>query len=389
MNTKTYRLFIPLLILILASLACATISGGPQNLPTVTVPTITVPTIEVPSIEIPTVTAPDIEPTPAEGETSGGGTTAGTDTLNLDDPAFYAAPANINTYRTSLVFSFSGTAPDGTPISGSLTGEGAFSVNPPQASFTFQSSGADVALGNMEIIQLDNTIYMTSPDLGCFSLPVGANEAENPYEEFLDLGGFLTGQATRVQPDETINGIPVYVYEITSANLDVNDPTTQQVSEITFGRIYIAQEGGYVVRLLIDGRGQNTLLTEGNDVIGDVHYELTYYDQNQPVNIVAPANCAGEPESGGGVVSGSFPIPEGVTDLAAIPGITTFSSAQTVEELTTFYKTEMVVAGWTAGEEITLPGLVTLTFTKDGKTATITITADPATGKTQVAIFEG
>lgn len=390
MNAKTYRFFIPWMILILASLACATLSGGN---PTPNVPplptTITEPGGEAtaPAVAPPTPSE-STEPTPEGGAPSGQDTTAGADTINLDDPARYAQPAGVNTYRTSLVFTFSGTAADGTPVTGSIHGEGAFSADPPQLSFTFQTANADLPDGSMEIVQIDNTLYMASTDLGCFSLPVDSPEAENPYGELLDTGGFLTGQAARVQPDETVNDIPVYVYEITSANLDTSDPTTQEVTEITFGRIYIAKEGGYVVRLLMDGRGKNTLASEPSDLIGDVHYELNYFGQNEPVNIVPPANC--ESETGGGVTpTGSYPIPEGATDVVSIPGVATFSSEQTPEELSQFYKTEMVAAGWTMGEEINFAGLITLTFTKDGKTATITITADPSTGKTQVAIFEG
>ena len=385
MNPKTTRLFFVLMILILASLACATLTGGTPPAPPDPTPIVESSGETTTPTSIPEAT----EPTPSGGNNSGQGPTAGADSLNLDDASLYAQPAGVNTYRASLVFTFSGTSPDGTPVTGSISGEGAFSLNPSQMSFTFQTSTSEIPLANMEIIQVENTLYMTSPDLGCFSLPVDAGDMDNPYEEMLDTGGFLKGQATRVQPDETINDIPVYVYEITSANLDTTDPTTQQVTEITSGRLYVSKEGGYIVRLVIDGRGQNTLLTEANDLIGDVHYELNYFDHNQPVNIAIPDNCAGESESGGGGATGSFPVPDDATDLFSMTGITTFSSSQTVEDLTTFYKTEMVADGWTMGEEISLPGLVSLTFTREGKTATVTITADPATGKTQVAIFEG
>ena len=213
MNTKIYRFLVPLLVLMLASLACATLTGGNPSIPTVIVPTVDIPTVEIPSVEIPTVTVPDVtEPTPApEGGDSEQNTTSGADTLNLDDPALFASPAEVNSYRMKMVFTFSAQASDGTAINSSIQGEGAFSVNPSQMSFTFQTSSADIPLGTMEIVQLDNTIYMSSAELGCFSLPIGEGESENPYEELINTSGFLTGQATRIQPDETLNDIPVYV----------------------------------------------------------------------------------------------------------------------------------------------------------------------------------
>lgn len=388
MNTKIHRLFIPLLILMLASLACATLTGGNPAAPDVTVPTIVVPTVDVPDVEIPTV--PDVtNPTPApEGGDSEQNTTAGTDTLNLDDPALFASPADVNSYRVNLVFTFSGQASDGTAVNSSIRGEGAFSVNPSQMSFTFQTSSADVPLGTMEIVQVDDTMYMSSAELGCFSLPVDQGTSENPYEELMNTGGFLTGQATRIQPDETLNGIPVYVYEITSANLSTTDSSTQDFTEITNGRVYIAKDTGYLVGIVMDGQGKNTIDGSNMDLVGNVHFEVNYYDQNQPVTVTVPAACA-QGDTGSGVSSGSFPVPEGVSDLISMTGMTTFSSDKTPEELAQYYKTEMAAAGWTAGEEISMTGFVTLTFTKDGKTATVTITADASTGKTLVLIVEG
>ena len=390
MNTKIYRFLVPLLVLMLASLACATLTGGNPSIPTVIVPTVDIPTVEIPSVEIPTVTVPDVtEPTPApEGGDSEQNTTSGADTLNLDDPSLFASPAEVNSYRMNMVFTFSAQAADGTAITSSIQGEGAFSVNPSQMSFSFQTSSADIPLGTMEIVQLDNTFYMSSTELGCFTLPVDEAGTDNPYEELINTSGFLTGQATRVQPDETLNSIPVYAYEITSANLDTSDPTAQDITEITYGRLYVAKDTGYLVGLVMDGRGKNTIEGENNDLVGDVHYELNYFDQNQPVTITVPEACS-QGDTGGGVTTSSIPVPENVTDLVSMTGITTFSSTQTPEELSQFYKTEMVAAGWTMGEEFNVTGLITLTFTKDGKTATVTITADPSTGKTQVVIFEG
>jgi hypothetical protein len=388
MKIKTYRVFLWLLMLVLTSLACATLSGGVPTPVPLTIPTVIIPTVDVPSVEIPTVTVPDVvSPTPAGDPPSGN--PSGADTLNLDDPAFFAAPAEVNSYRLTMDYTFSGQAADGAAVNGSIHGEGAYSANPEQMSFTFVSTNADVPADTIAIVQMDNTFYMTSPDLGCFSLPADEAETTNPYEELLDTGGFLTGQATRLQPDETINGIPVYVYEITSDNLDTSDPTTQEVTEITFGRLYLAQDGGYIVRLILDGRGQNTVASEESDLIGDVHYEINYLDYNQPVNITVPEGCAGAGDSGGGTPSGSFPVPEGATDQVSMPGFVSFSSTQSPEDLAEFYKSEMVAAGWTMGETFSVTGLVTLSFTKDGKTATVTITADPSSGNTLVLIVEG
>jgi hypothetical protein len=163
----------------------------------------------------------------------------------------------------------------------------------------------------------------------------------------------------------------------------LSDVTFQNIAEITFGRVYIAKDGGYVVGIVIDGRGRNTILTEETDALGEVHYEIYYYDYNQPVNITPPEGCdpPGEATSG-------FPIPEGVSDLLSFPGLTSFSSTMSVEELTEYYKTEMVAAGWTLDSDTSFTGLSTLMFSKDGKQATVLISSDQATGNSLVAITE-
>ena len=399
MNHKTRWLFTVLIVLGLTALACATLTGGDTpSLPEAA--TIAVETGEQVATQIaeitpePIATSGQTEPTPAGGgdtepEQGAGSNEAGADSINLADPSLYLQPTGVNTYRTSLVYSFSGQAADGSTVTSSITGEGAYSVDPYQVRFSFQTSDSAVPGETLEIVQIENMMYMVGGEFGCFSLPVTEEEVDNPYQELLDTGGTLTGQAQRIQPDETINDIPVYVYEITTANLDVSDPTTQQIEVITFGRLYLAKDGGYVVRVVLDGRGKNTVLEE-SDLVGDVHYELNYFGHNQPVDIAPPADCgtAGGGDEGDGT-AGGFPVPEGAADVVSMPGLVSFGTPQTVDEVAAYYKTEMVNQGWTLSDETSFAGLATLTFTKDGKTANITITPDQASGNTLVLIVEG
>ena len=389
MKIKKHAILLIITALTLATLACATLTGGGST-PEVVVPT----TISEPGGETatqpPATSAPETSPeetVPTPAGDNEPGQNSGTDSINLDDPLLYIQPDGINTYRASLVFTFSGQAADGTAVTGSITGDGAYSVEPYQVSFKFQTSDTTIPGGGFEFVQIDNTFYMSSADFGCLQLPAGDSQTDNPYEALLDTGGTLTGFAQRID-DDTINDTPVYVYEITNANIDVSDPTAQQIDEITFGRIYIAKDGGYVVRVVLDGRGKNTLLTENNDISGDVHYELNYFGHNQPVDIVPPADC--ESTIGGETGEGSdIPIPEGAADLVSFPGLISFSSTQSVEELADYYKTELAAAGWTLDNDFTVPGVSTLQFSKDGSQATIIITEDQSTGNTLVAITEG
>jgi hypothetical protein len=72
------------------------------------------------------------------------------------------------------------------------------------------------------------------------------------------------------------------------------------------------------------------------------------------------------------------------TDVIAMAGFNSYSTASSMDDVIAFYQSEMPLAGWTAGEATISADIAMLSFTKEGKTANITIS--PAGDKVTVLI---
>lgn len=399
---KQRRYLIVILVLGLASLACSIFgssSGDESPAMATTIAPAPSETLEASSAE----TAPPTETTAAPptetpetvdaGETpeSGDGdgetppdTGNGPDFIDLDDPDLYAEPAGVETYRVGMVFTFDGIAADGSPVTGTATVDGANVVDPREMSLVLHDDGEAIK-GPGEVYtftQVGGVNYYSVPDMGCMTF--SSEGTENPFVMMTEAGGMLGGSAARLLPDETVNGIPSYVFAIDSTNLDPADPTSYDVSEITEGRIYVAKDGFYVVRVLLIGVGTSEGLSGDPTLVGDIYYELNYYDFNQPVEITLPAGCT---ESGAGTVDSEIPLLDDAFDVSSFPGVIAYSTQYTSEEAVDFYRAEMAAAGWTLDQEVVVAPTTLLTFTNDaGDVIHITIMVDPTSGVTNVAI---
>ncbi len=112
-------------------------------------------------------------------------------------------------------------------------------------------------------------------------------------------------------------------------------------------RINVAQEGGFVVRLILQGTGASEVLSQDASLVGDIYYELNFLDFDIPVDIQIPPECA-TPEDTSDL---GFPIPEDATNIVQLGGLISFSTGMGVLEAGEFYKTEMAAAGCTGVDE--------------------------------------
>ncbi len=114
-------------------------------------------------------------------------------------------------------------------------------------------------------------------------VPVPESVAAMQFDEQMySVGDFLpyVQHFERVQPDETVNGIPCVHYTYQSDNL-----ATAYGSLSGHGDIYVAINGGYIVRYTMEGSGtfQNTF--QGS---GTIHLVYDTYDVGAPINIRPP-----------------------------------------------------------------------------------------------------
>lgn len=310
----------------------------------------------------------NVEPTPTptpEPITISG---SGPDSLDLDDPDVYEEiPGD---YFIRVEFTFSGIAEDGTEVSGQLMIDGANTAKPKNLSITMTLSGsADLdGLGTMRYVEIDDSLYFVTEELGCMAVPA---VQDSPFNDFVDTGGFLTGMANRAMPDEIVNGVDSYHFSLGQENLDTSAPAAMEVREITGGDLYIAKDGGYVVRFVIEGRGISEILSGDESIEGDIFYQLDL-EPSQNVEISLPGNCE---EAGTGGTD--FPVLDDASNVASFEGFYSYLTSYDFETVLDFYKTELVADRWALDNEISAGSMVALLFKMGDRNLNVAIAADP------------
>lgn len=317
-------------------------------------------------------------PEPATSLDSAGGP----ESLNLDDPATYAEPVEqISSYRFTMRYAFEADS----GVRGSVTGTGERTVVPSATRVRFEAFDDAVQPAELpfEFSIIENVVSATSPefDTGCLTFPSGTLMA-SPLSILIDLEGFLTGEAPRMRPDEEVNGVATYRFALDSSNV-VQDAL--DVAEVTDGTIYLARDGGYVVRLELNGTGPSEMLSGDADLVGRLAYSLDYYDFNQPLQIVPPAGCEQiTPEA-----VPEYPVTADAYQLSSTFGIVSYKSDLPLEEVAQFYRDEMAAAGWTLTDEFSGGPAVLMTFSGEAGTVQVTLGFDEASGSVDVGIIGG
>lgn len=351
-----------------------------EPLPTL-VPTIVVSEAEVTNVQAEDAPLPEAEPAAEEAlegsdEATGvsSGETAVTtennqsdmNMVNLDDFLLYDEPSGID-YRTTLEFSL---AVDG-DTTGAVFAEGRRTVAPNASTMTFNMSGtAGGGLGEtMTVAQIEDAFYAVLPPNDCFSL-AGQSGFENPFDLFLDTGGFLTEDAQRVLPDEMINGIDSYHYALSRENL-----LSWEVYEIYEADLYVAKDGGYVTRLLISGFGVNDVLNGDSGQEGEIYYVLNFIPE--PVApITVPPGCTEAT-----ALTTEFPVLDDATAVQSAPGLFSYETQVSFEDVIAFYKETLTANNeWSIAQEIVQAPNATITFTGAGGTLMVNLGPGPNGG---------
>ena len=114
-------------------------------------------------------------------------------------------------------------------------------------------------------------------------VPVPESVAETQFDEQMyTVGDFLPYVAhfQRVEPDEVVNGIPSAHYTYDAQNLP-----TQYGNVNGRGDVYVALEGGYVVRYTLDGSGTFDEYFQGSGTLSLVY---DTYDVGADISIKPP-----------------------------------------------------------------------------------------------------
>jgi hypothetical protein len=262
-----------------------------------------------------------------------------------------------------------------------LTAETVYVAQPPASGVTlhFGNVGQDEAVDSVSLVQLGDYSFAAAPGFGCLSEPGGAALAEHPFAELTTPDTFVRGLtgARRLLPDEVIRGTPVRHYTFDQHSLG------QPPGQITSleGHVYVAEPGGYVVRLTLVAHGREWAAL-GQKEEGRLILEVDVLDLNQPLVVVPPAEC-------GQAVEAPYPVLPDATARLVLPDLFSYRSRYSLVEAVDFYRQEMPATGWTAvGEELVLAHVAILYFRKDSASATVTVSYESAGDLIAVLILQ-
>lgn len=381
------------MLLGLAALACDALSGGeePTAAPVATVETATEESAveEAAVTEEPTAVptaAPSPEPaeeTDAAAESEGEESMAAIAERELK--AVTEGSLDFDSYRFQIVMSFSGTDADGNELRQSINGDMSFTADPEASAVNMRLEGFEGEMEEFEqvsMVQMEGTTYMSMPGFGCISSEATEDEFENPFAELMapdTILGDLEG-ARRVG-EETINGIPTIHYTFDETALEEDSGEVERAQ----GDLYVAQDGGYLVRLVIDAEGQMDFFGEDAVGTGTMRMEFNLTDINEPIEIEPPADCGSE----GGAAGSDLPMLEDAYDVSSLAGFVSYLTDTSFEDTVAFYEEALAAEGWQKDEDESLlvSGSAILSYTRDGETLNLTIGEDSESDATFVLIM--
>lgn len=305
------------------------------------------------------------------------------DVLGHFDPASLTEQVEFDSYRFTLFMEFGGTDDSGNEQSQNVEAEMAVVTDPPAMELTMGIEGVQDAedLGEIAITVIDDTTYMIVPGFGCVSSDVanGSPFAENPFADLLNPTELFDElQTADYVGEEVVNGTSTLVFEFDETFLSAAEDV-----EWADGRIFIAKERNYLVRLVMEGEGNLGIIESSTEGSGTFYIELNITDVNEAVEVGIPAGCE---ESTPTTVN--LPMLEDAYEASTFDGSLSYKSNATIEEALEYYELALSVDGWinNEAESLTVPGMAIVHYDKDANTITLTINDDEESGGILVLI---
>jgi len=315
--------------------------------------------------------APDLTAgSPADSQTTGvisaeGDVAFGPGDFILAEPA--AGLSDLSSYTATLSLSFAGTEA-GESSQWSKTYVMLASQEPLARWLTTESSGDLPDLDAVFMAEADGAAYERLGENACTAIVI---EQGNSLGERLEPAGFLTGVIGAEEAgSETVNDTAANHYTFDQRALGQSG-----LAEST-GEMWVASEGGYIVRYLVTTQGDATYFGEGIEGTLTWDYELT--EVNGTINIDLPADCPA------GMVDA--PLLPDASNVLNVPSVLAYETASSPADVAAFYQEEIPGLGWTLVEEPNITDTVTsLDFTR-GEEA-LTVLSSAGDGGTKVHIL--
>ena len=281
----------------------------------------------------------------------------GLETIDLSDPALY--PTSVYpTYMVDMALKYEGIDMTGAPKTFDLNIQ-IENQSEPKAQ-RFSMGGADPS-ESMQFVVIGDQAMSVFPGVGCTVFPASSMQGPDPTESAPDIDEMMTGQAQLVESGVEIDGILTDRYELTSENMA--DAGDSEVPNIQDGSVYVARDGGYIVR--VEMTGTVNTAENGFDPNTEAQVTLTYTFipvENGALVVSPPTECADQ-------LSGTseYPVIDGASELISFENSFFYTYTGSLEDVTDFYRTKMVEDGWTLTNESGGANIsfATLSFSRD------------------------
>ncbi|MEJ2747719.1 MAG: hypothetical protein P8183_07385 [Anaerolineae bacterium] len=379
MFRRFYWIGVLILLLSLPALACG-VFGGNEAEPTA-VPEAAPAQVEepAPTAAAEPTAAPTAVPETAEEPTAEAPATA--EESATEAPALPESALSLNaieelpfnSYRVTMAMEVTGTDADGADVDQGINADMAFSKEPPATDISISFFGLQDEMGDgtIEMTQVEGVSYMVVPEMGCVTTSSEDILADNPFASMLNPDEFLNDLGDiKYEGEETINDIRSLHYSFDKFALTGTDAADIKSAE---GHVYIAKDGNFLVRMVVDAQGQVDMFDGGLTDDGVMHLEINLTDVDQPIDVSIPEACAAQDGTGG--ANSEFPMLEDATNVTSFAGVLSYQTAQPVEDILAFYDEALTVEGWVKDEEgsFVASGSALVNYTREGVTLNVTV----------------
>lgn len=296
------------------------------------------------------------------------------------------ANGGLENYAMDLSMNFTAQDENGDDVVQTILADIIYSTDPSALSMNMSMEGVEGAeeFGNMTMVQTEGTSYIVIPSLGCITSEV-EEATENPFMDLTDSDQILEGvDNAKFEGEENINGIDTLHYSFDASNLTEEEAQDVEWAE---GHIYLAKDGGYMVRFVMEGEGVMDQFSDGENQFGLMQMEYNITPSDEAFVVEIPAECT---ESGAD--NSPYPVLEDATEFSSFGGFITYVTASSLEDALAFYDEVLGADGWVKDVDagMLLEGsMASYEYSKDDLSISVMILVDEDAGNTSVTIIEG
>lgn len=280
-----------------------------------------------------------------------------------------AGLADLSSYKATLTMTFDGTR-DGQAEKWSKTYVMLATKDPQARQWNIENTGDLPNLDPVFLAEMNGTDYARRGEEACSATAIREGDL---LSDRLEPATFLTGVIGAEEAgSETVNGAAANHY-----TFDQRALVQQGITEST-GEVWVATEGGYVVKYLLNTKANADYFGEGLEGTLTLDYELT--DVNKKVTLKLPVDCPP------GLVDA--PQLQDASNVVSSPGLLSYDTSASIADSVAFYQKGLKDQGWKSVQDPAVSESTTiLTYTKTDQIMSIILAAKD--GKTTVTIIIG